>query len=105
MPTASAAAAQVSASRRERSRRGPVALTVSDSILGPVFRRFRSPETGKKVMGRTSGCRGDSGGPLMADAGPRQIGAVTYGPLYCRFRAKPSVYGRVSSALGFINGS
>lgn len=76
-------------------------------VIGQVFRRFRSPETRKRVMGRTSGCRGDSGGPLIADtpAGPRQIGTVSFGPLYCGFRAKPSVYGRVSSALGFINAS
>lgn len=76
-------------------------------VKGQKFRKFRSPETGKKVQGRTSACSGDSGGPLMADtpSGPRQVGTVSFGPLYCGFRGRPSVYGRVSSALAFINGA
>lgn len=76
-------------------------------VIGQRFRRFRSPETRKRVMGRTSACSGDSGGPLIVDtpSGPRQIGTSSFGPLYCGFRGKPSVYGRVANGLAFINAS
>ena len=76
-------------------------------VKGQKFRRFRDPEIRRKVQGRTSACNGDSGGPLMADtpAGPRQVGTVSFGPFFCGYRAKPSVYGRVAAGLAFINGS
>jgi secreted trypsin-like serine protease len=76
-------------------------------VKGQRFRKFRDPEIRKKVQGRTSACNGDSGGPLIADtpAGPRQVGTVSFGPFFCGFRSKPSVYGRVAAGLAFINGS
>jgi trypsin len=53
---------------------------------------------------RTSSCYGDSGGPLVADtlAGPRLIGAVSYGGIRCGVK-DPSVYARVADNLGFIS--
>lgn len=52
---------------------------------------------------RTSACYGDSGGPLVAGtlAGPRLVGAVSYGGRRCGVR-DPTVYARVAKNLGFI---
>jgi trypsin len=52
----------------------------------------------------TSACTGDSGGPLVAPtaAGPRQVGIVSFGGVFCGVPAFPTVYSRVASGLDFI---
>ncbi len=54
----------------------------------------------------TTACSGDSGGPLVADVGgtPVEVGTVSYGGALCGLPAAPTVYSRVSTSLGFING-
>lgn len=76
-------------------------------VKGQRYRKFRPRPGKRKIPGRTSACHGDSGGPLIADtpAGHRLVGTVSFGPFNCGTRAKPSVYGRVSSALAFITGA
>ena len=54
----------------------------------------------------TSACSGDSGGPLVADTplGPVEVGTVSYGGALCGLPAAPTVYSKVASSLGFIEG-
>ena len=64
---------------------------------------------GTKLIGRkskrqhTSACRGDSGGPVVANtpAGVRQVGVVSFGPRKCGKRF-PAAYARVASGADFI---
>ena len=66
--------------------------------LGRRLRRYR------RISIHTTGCSGDSGGALVGDgpAGPVAIGTVSYGSFICGYGATPTVYARVSDALGFI---
>ena len=66
--------------------------------LGRRLRRYR------RISIYTTGCSGDSGGALVGDgpAGPVAIGTVSYGSFICGYGATPTVYARVSDALGFI---
>jgi trypsin len=52
----------------------------------------------------TSACTGDSGGPLVAPTatGPKQVGIVSFGGVFCGLPAAPTVYSRVVSGLDFI---
>ena len=81
------------------------------SIFGP--HNF-NPQTmlcgqGTKKVGNkrkkqfTSACRGDSGGPVIANtaAGVRQVGVVSFGPRKCG-KIFPAVYAKVSSGSDFI---
>lgn len=65
--------------------------------LGKKVKRF-----GPRI--HSSACSGDSGGPLVADAptGPKAIGTVSFGGIFCGLDSAPSVYSRVSDSLGFI---
>lgn len=67
--------------------------------MGARLRDYRYPQI------HTTACSGDSGGPLVADTpnGPLELGIVSYGSSICGFSATPTVYARVSDALGFIN--
>jgi secreted trypsin-like serine protease len=49
-------------------------------------------------------CSGDSGGPLVSDASGTavELGIVSFGGRICGHKASPTVYSRVSDALGFI---
>jgi secreted trypsin-like serine protease len=51
----------------------------------------------------TSACRGDSGGPVIANtpSGVRQVGLVSFGPRKCG-RIYPAVYARLSAGSDFI---
>jgi secreted trypsin-like serine protease len=64
-------------------------------------------KNGGKFKIHTSACSGDSGGPLVADtpAGPVEVGTVSFGGALCGLPGAPTVYSRVSSSLGFINGA
>jgi trypsin len=66
--------------------------------FGRRLRRYR------RISIHTTGCSGDSGGALVGDgpAGPVAIGTVSYGGFICGYGATPTVYARVSDALGFI---
>ena len=67
--------------------------------LGRKLKRFGRPPI------HTTACSGDSGGPLVAPTplGPRVIGTVSYGGAFCGIGAAPTVYARISDALGFIS--
>jgi secreted trypsin-like serine protease len=63
-----------------------------------------SKKLGKKSKKQfTSACRGDSGGPVVANtpAGLRQVGVVSFGPRKCG-RVFPAVYARVAAGADFI---
>jgi secreted trypsin-like serine protease len=66
-------------------------------VLGAVAPRLRS-----RYPLATTSCTGDSGGPLVArtPAGLRLVGVTSVGPIPCG--GAPSIYARVSAALGFI---
>jgi trypsin len=66
--------------------------------LGRKLKRFGRPSI------HTTACAGDSGSPLVGPSslGPRVIGTVSYGGAFCGIGAAPTVYARVSDALGFI---
>jgi secreted trypsin-like serine protease len=66
--------------------------------LGKLVRRFRS-----RLPFHSTSCSGDSGGPIVASTpgGPRLVGLVSAGPFPCGLGG-PSIYGRVTSRLGFI---
>jgi secreted trypsin-like serine protease len=65
--------------------------------------------TKRKKAGRfkihASACVGDSGGPLVADtqAGPVEVGTVSFGGALCGLPAAPTVYSEVATSLDFIN--
>jgi secreted trypsin-like serine protease len=66
--------------------------------LGKLVRRFHSG-----LPFHSTSCSGDSGGPIVAatPGGPRLVGLVSAGPFPCGLGG-PSIYGRVTSRLGFI---
>jgi secreted trypsin-like serine protease len=66
--------------------------------LGKRVLRFRS-----RLPFHSTSCSGDSGGPIVANTpgGPRLVGLVSAGPFPCGLGG-PSIYGRVTSRLGFI---
>jgi trypsin len=69
--------------------------------LGKPIGRFHS-----RLRFHATSCEGDSGGPLVADTpeGARLIGVVSSGVFPCGLGGA-SIYGRVASRLGFIQGA
>ena len=84
--------------RCRRAFRGLYSGKAMICALGRKLKRFGRPRI------HTTACSGDSGGPLVAPTplGPRVIGTVSYGGAFCGIGAAPTVYARVSNALGFI---
>ncbi len=71
---------------------------------GSMFCAQGTKKIGKKSKKQfTSACRGDSGGPVIANtpAGVRQVGVVSFGPRKCG-KVFPAVYAKVSSGSDFI---
>jgi len=66
--------------------------------LGKRVLRFHS-----RLPFHSTSCSGDSGGPIVAatPGGPRLVGLVSAGPFPCGLGG-PSIYGRLTSRLGFI---
>lgn len=78
-------------------------LFVSSSMICALGAKRKN---GGRFKIHTSACSGDSGGPLVAftPTGPVEVGTVSFGGALCGLPSAPTVYSRVSSSLGFING-